>query len=460
LLKLDQLYFRSFLILFIITVLLTSTIGYIVLKNSETNSHKTMLLSMIYQFSILEDRQKSKDEAVKEIYEKTLVRVTIINPKGEVISESSRDIKGMDNHLNREEIQMAISNDVGFSVRYSKSVDKDYLYVAKKFPYGFIRMAYALDTIKAKFFDFWIKSIAFISLILLFAFWIALRINEKIALDLSAIKNSLDNLLNKKYESLPNTPKCCREFETISKQIDKVALKLQKRDSQKNKITKNLKLHTKKQADIISAISHEFKNPVAAIMGYAQSVREDADLNLEIRNRFLDKVIKNGEKISFMIDRLSMAVRLESDVFVPNLTTFKISSLLMEVKDTLLQKYKDREIILEIEDITIKADRSMFDNLLLNLVDNALKYSEDAVIIRVKDAKLEVIDKGIGISEENIKNITKRFFRVDNLSWDNSMGVGLYIVKYILKLHNITLAIDSNPLKGSKFWFTLKNLIK
>lgn len=100
----------------------------------------------------------------------------------------------------------------------------------------------------------------------------------------------------------------------------------------------------------------------------------------------------------------------------------------------------------------------MFDNLLINLVDNALKYSEEAVIIRVKDAKLEVIDRGI--SEENIKNITKRFFRVDNLLWDNSIGVGLYIVKYILKLHNTTLMIDSTPLKGSKFWFSLKEFSK
>ncbi len=458
-LKLDQLYFRSFFILFVIIVFIVSVVGYIVLKNNETNSHKTMLLSMIYQFSIMQDDNLYKEEIIKDIYEKTHVRVTIVNLQGEVVAESCRDIKGMDNHLEREEIQEAISSDVGFSVRYSKSVNKDYLYVAKKFNYGFVRMAYALDSIKAKFFDFWIKTISLTSLVLILAFWIALRINEKISLDLSDIKISLDNLLDKKYEKISQNSKCCKEFKTISKQVHKVALKLQKRDSQKDKYTKKLKLHTKKQADIISAISHEFKNPVAAIVGYAQTVKDDVDLNPEIRDKFLGKVIKNGEKISYMIDRLSMAVRLDNDSFVPNFSTFKISSLLTEVKDTLLQKYKDREIILDIEDVLIKADRTMFDNLLINLIDNALKYSEDKVTIRVKNGKLEVIDKGIGISEENIKNITKRFFRVEMLSWDNSMGVGLYIVKYILKLHNITLMIDSTPTIGSRFWFSLEEIV-
>lgn len=101
----------------------------------------------------------------------------------------------------------------------------------------------------------------------------------------------------------------------------------------------------------------------------------------------------------------------------------------------------------------------MFENLMTNLVENGLKYSEEEVVVRVRDARVEVIDKGIGISEADIGQITKRFFRVDALSWDNSIGVGLYIVKYILKLHNTFLEIESRPGKGSKFWFDIKEMI-
>jgi signal transduction histidine kinase len=98
------------------------------------------------------------------------------------------------------------------------------------------------------------------------------------------------------------------------------------------------------------------------------------------------------------------------------------------------------------------------ENLLINLTENALKYSEDIVTLRVQDNRLEVIDRGIGIKEENLKKITDRFFRVDTLSWDNSIGVGLYIVKYILKLHKTQLKIKSEYGKGTIFWFSLEEM--
>ena len=107
----------------------------------------------------------------------------------------------------------------------------------------------------------------------------------------------------------------------------------------------------------------------------------------------------------------------------------------------------------------IEADKGMFDNLFTNLIENALKYSEDEVLVKMLDGKLVVSDKGIGISSEDMENITKRFFRVDSLSWDNSIGVGLYIVKYILKLHNSFLEIESESNVGSAFSFELSHLL-
>jgi len=151
-------------------------------------------------------------------------------------------------------------------------------------------------------------------------------------------------------------------------------------------------------------------------------------------------------------------VKLENENFKPLIGEFSLLRVLEEVKENLLQKYKNREIVIDLADTKIKADREMFENLFTNLIENALKYSEEKVTIRLIDNKIEIIDKGIGINEENIKNITKRFFRVDSLSWDNSIGVGLYIVKYILKLHNCSLEIESTPNEGSKFWFDISSL--
>ena len=459
-LRLDQLYFRNFSVLFFLTLLVTAISGYFLLKKIEINNHKTMLVNMIDQFSIIEANEAKIDEIVHQIKEKTAVRVTIIDAQGVVLYESSRDVQGMENHLNRPEVTQAKENDIGSSIRYSESVKRDFLYVAKFKNMRYVRMAYALDSIEAKFFQFWLKVMLGFVFVMVFAFWMALRINQKITGDLGRINTSLDNLLNKKYEINFDEVSCCQEFDTIINQINKVSKKLKRRDRQKEKYTKNLKLLSKKQSDIISAISHEFKNPIAAIVGYTQTVHEDPNLSPQIRDRFLEKVTKNALKITSMIDRLSLAIKLENDTFAPEFSNFKLYALLEDVKDTILHKYPNREIILEIEDITLNADRGMFDNLLTNLIENALKYSEDEVVVKTNEGKLEVIDKGIGIKAEDMANITKRFFRVDSLSWDNSIGVGLYIVKYILKLHNGYLEIESKPNVGSKFWFEFSHLQK
>jgi len=289
--------------------------------------------------------------------------------------------------------------------------------------------------------------------------FLTFRLNAKITDDIELIQNSLSELVNKNYDISLN-PSCCQDFEDISKDIKVLAKKLQKREKQKKNYTNKLKAITKNQSDIISAISHEFKNPVSAIIGYTQTVKEDDELTKEMRLRFLDKVLNNANKISFMIDRLSLAIKLENKNIALKKSKFELKTLAQTVKEMLLQKYRDREIVVEIQDdMRIFADKTMFENLLINLVENALKYSEDEVIVRVKNSNLEVIDKGLGIEKTEIENLTKKFYRVDTLSWDNSIGVGLYIVKYILKLHDSSLLIESEKGKGSKFYFSLINFL-
>lgn len=418
-----------------------------------------MLQNMINQFDTTYKSLPNIDKAIKLINKKTGVRVTLIAFDGGVKYESNREIKGMGNHIKRPEIILSNRENFGSSVRHSKSIDKDLLYVAKKTDNYYVRMAYPLKNIKEKFFRFWIYAILIFLTAMILAFWITLKINAKVSYDLQKIKEGLDSIIDKKYDTIFDGAKCCKEFDIIAKQINRVSKRLEKRNRQKNKHTRKLKELNKQQGDIISAISHEFKNPVAAIMGYASTVLEDSDLSQNIRDKFLDKVIKNAQKISYMIDRLSMAIKLENDNFTPNITSFDILDTLNYAKDILLQKYKNREIKIDVLNTKISADEVMFENLFINLLENALKYSEDEVVIRLEDGTVKVMDKGVGISEEDIENLTKRFFRVEKLSWDNSIGVGLYIVKYILKFHNTTLHVRSKLGVGSTFSFSVENLL-
>ena len=114
-------------------------------------------------------------------------------------------------------------------------------------------------------------------------------------------------------------------------------------------------------------------------------------------------------------------------------------------------KYKTREILILGEDITLKVDETLISMAISNLIENALKYSEDEVIVEISQNSISIIDKGIGIEEVELENINHKFYRVSNNGWNNSLGLGLFIVQSVLSLHNFKLEISSEFGKGSKF---------
>jgi len=246
-----------------------------------------------------------------------------------------------------------------------------------------------------------------------------------------------------------------RAERSMDREMAQIVKKLKKRDRQKSKYTKKLKRLTRQQGEIISAISHEFKNPVAAIIGYAQTVHDDPDLSPELREKFLEKVIRNSERISEMIDRLSLAITFENTTLEPRKEPFDLAVLLEEITDSLRQKYPNRTVSIRSTPSPVTADRMMFGQVLSNLIDNALKYSEAEVEVLLDRHLFRVTDRGIGIDPDAIGKITRRFYRADTRSWDNSIGVGLFLVEYILKLHGTQLHVTSTPGRGSTFGFDL-----
>jgi len=102
----------------------------------------------------------------------------------------------------------------------------------------------------------------------------------------------------------------------------------------------------------------------------------------------------------------------------------------------------------------------MLELVLINLVDNALKYSNSDVVIESNEKRISVIDSGIGIKEEHLEKITSKFYRVEKNSWDNSMGLGLAMVEHILKVLDSSLEINSEFGKGSVFSFSTKSMLK
>ncbi len=238
-------------------------------------------------------------------------------------------------------------------------------------------------------------------------------------------------------------------------EVTQMTKKLKKRNRQKSKYTKKLKRLTRQQGEIISAISHEFKNPVAAIIGYAQTVLDDRDLPPHLRQKFLEKVIANGERITEMIDRLSLAIRAEDRTFQPEKKPFDLAVLIEEIGDNLQQKYPGRTLLFSLAPTPVLADRMMFAHALSNLIDNALKYSDREVEVVLQDRRFRVRDHGDGIAPDEQHKITRRFFRSQTHTWDNSLGVGLFIVEYVLRSHGLELIIESTSGEGATFGFDL-----
>ncbi len=246
-----------------------------------------------------------------------------------------------------------------------------------------------------------------------------------------------------------------QEFAEINQNLIQALKKAKKREDIKQRYNAKLKLKNQQRADMISAIAHEFRNPIASIMGYSQTLQDDPDIPKPLQEKFLGKIYSNGNKIEALLSRLILWNKFESGEATLHKSSFDVYTLAQEVKLTLEEQYKGREILLQGESQIVEADRTLMEVVLKNLIENALKYSKDEILVKIEESHISVSDKGVGISDKDIDKVTKKFYRSGTHNWDNSMGLGLSIVKTILSLHQSKLDIQSKVDKGSTFSFKI-----
>lgn len=453
-LKIHQLFLRSFIFIFISILLITSTIVYFWSKSIYLEQVEKSILTTIDTLSISLPNLENIDEKVLKIKNATNLRITIIDSMGKVLAESDEDKTTMENHLNREEIIQAKYNSYGKIIRYSNTVNKELLYIAKEISIDekdyYLRVSRDIDIIKDNFIKLSLQIIAIFTIFLLIAFFVSYLISKKIQKETNNILDFLINLTKRK--DLTNISSFyTQEFHSINRLLNKVAIKLSKKEKIKAKHTAKLKLANKQKDEIISAISHEFKNPIAIITGYTQTIQNDKDLPDSMREKFLAKINSNANKMSQIIDKLRLALKLEEGKERIDLKQIDLKQMSESIISDLKDKYPNRTVLIEGESQIIKADETLINMAISNLVENAIKYSEDNVLIKIKENSISIIDTGIGISNSELLKITKKFYRVSQNGWNNSLGLGLYIVHTILNLHNFKLEINSIYEKGSEF---------
>ena len=218
----------------------------------------------------------------------------------------------------------------------------------------------------------------YITFFLIIAFLATYFISLRIKKETDLILNFLTQLTNKK-ESISLRSTYTYEFYKITKLLNKVAIKLSKKERQKAKQTAKLKLSNRQKDEIISAISHEFKNPIAIISGYSETILNDQQLPTAMKNKFLNKIHSNANKMSQIIDKLRLTLKLEEGKQELLLLPCSMKKIIENCANDLKDKYKNREILIEGDDINLKVDETLISMAISNLIENGLKYSENEI---------------------------------------------------------------------------------
>lgn len=215
--------------------------------------------------------------------------------------------------------------------------------------------------------------------------------------------------------------------------------------------------------ELIANVSHEFKTPLSLIKGYAETMRDVENLSEEKRSKQLNIIIEESDKLNYMINEIMDLSQIQSDYYKLDKTDFVISETIKSVVNRLTYHSENKKLCIEVDqkdDLWVYADERRIEQVLYNLLNNAINYSEEkhSIFVRIIDQDslivVEVEDQGAGISPDEIPYIWDRFYKSKDASAKHKgSGLGLAIVKGILDAHKSKFGVESGIGKGSKFWF-------
>jgi len=215
--------------------------------------------------------------------------------------------------------------------------------------------------------------------------------------------------------------------------------------------------------DFISIASHELKTPITSLKASLQLLeRVKHDPTSELIPKLIDQSSRSMHKISALVEDLLNVSRASKTELKLNKTTFTIAELLNSCCSHVRIAGKHQLIVQGNMQLRITADEHSIDQVVVNLVNNAVKYAPESkdifmMISQEGDmAKIAVRDTGPGIAPEKIPHLFDRYYRAESSGFQNSgLGLGLYICAEIIKRHGGDIGVESELGKGSTFWFTL-----
>lgn len=310
-------------------------------------------------------------------------------------------------------------------------------------------------------FDYWISP-GFLWKGLLIAFIIPA---SAIFLLLGIAFNSFSKLnISHLYDLVPdlNPQNAAKDIEGLSEQISSLT----------DVKSKEIDLLTEREnyrREFLGNVSHELKTPLFSIQGYLLTLIEGGIDDEEIRDKYLNRINKSVERLTYIVKDLDLITELESGNLKLEQKPFNIIALTRDIFDLLEIKAQNNNVTLKIENpvdvpIRVTGDIERIEQVLTNLIVNAINHSakkaaEVSVSFQNTNGKIKttIKDSGIGIKPEHLERIFERFYRVDKSRsrTHGGSGLGLSIVKHILEAHGEKIQVKSVYDEGTEFSFLL-----
>lgn len=243
---------------------------------------------------------------------------------------------------------------------------------------------------------------------------------------------------------------------------------------QKASEIEKLKEQAQFRKEFLSNISHEFKTPLFATQGYIETLQDGMiEEDPQMAKNFLEKASRNLDRLSYLIQDLDEIAKLETGIISLSIEKFDINALIAECVEYLEDKASKNGIKLKFNKknnhpLWVKADKKRIQQVLINLIDNSIKYGKKNGTTTISTFSLfdqllvEVTDDGLGIEEKNLNRVFERFYRTDKSRSREigGSGLGLSIVKHIIEAHQQNVHVRSTEGLGTTFGFTLAPVTK
>lgn len=235
-------------------------------------------------------------------------------------------------------------------------------------------------------------------------------------------------------------------------------------------ITEHVRLDNMRK-EFIADVSHELKTPLTSIMGYAETLA-NSEYDPEMQEKFLKVINNESIRMTKLVNDLLILSKYDNEQIECKKIEFNLGELVKSCLENLQieadKKNQKVECFVTANVPTVKADKDGIERVVLNILSNSIKYTEDGGVIKIyvgfvyNDAYIKIIDNGIGIPEKDLDRIFERFYRVDKARTRKmgGTGLGLSIAKEILDKNNGRIDIKSKVGKGTEVVITIPTILK